>query len=406
MSARNGHVTRQRSGSLQKTLQNIEDDPKHHIAGSLAPQTPPTSVPSSPRPKRLHELPSQGFLNDLVTMRWMRRPSSSFKLLVLPIILYINWALVAPQFNNPWARLLFPSNRLPDSAQGFRQYAKSYWDLAFVAYYIVVFSFVRQSMTIYVLKPLARHYGINKEAKLDRFAEQGYAVFYFSISTSLGIYTMYNYMPTWFYRTEYFWINYPHWQMPGTLKVYYLLQTAYWTQQFLVLVLKLEKPRSDYAELVAHHVVTLWLIFWSYLVNLTYIGNAVYMTMDVSDVFLALSKIFNYLRMEKTKTVAFAWFTCVWTYTRHYLNILILWSVWKEFDLIPYQNKVWERERGAWLAPWMKYQIFLPLFLLQLINLFWYFLIWRILLRAIFSSTLDDERSDDEDDEPQKKKKE
>jgi hypothetical protein len=63
--------------------------------------------------------------------------------------------------------------------------------------------------------------------------------------------------------------------------------------------------------------------------------------------------------------------------------------------------------------------------LLQLLCVFWYVLIWRILLRsvsyvhipdkilnntsfrAIFSSTLDDERSDDEgDEEPVKEKAE
>ena len=65
------------------------------------------------------------------------------------------------------------------------------------------------------------------------------------------------------------------------------------------------------------------------------------------------------------------------------------------------------------------------MFVLQLLCVFWYVLIWRILLRsvshvrlprkfskytslrAIFSSTLDDERSDDEgDDEPAKEKAE
>ena len=44
------------------------------------------------------------------------------------------------------------------------------------------------------------------------------------------------------------------------LKAYYLLHMAYWSQQILVLVLKLEKPRKDYTELVAHHLVTVWLI--------------------------------------------------------------------------------------------------------------------------------------------------
>ncbi len=46
----------------------------------------------------------------------------------------------------------------------------------------------------------------------------------------------------------------------------------------------------------------------------------------------------------------------------------------------------------------MKWQIFIPIALLQIINLFWYFLIWRILIRAVLSAPLADERSDDEDE--------
>ena len=46
----------------------------------------------------------------------------------------------------------------------------------------------------------------------------------------------------------------------------------------------------------------------------------------------------------------------------------------------------WAPETGAWLVWWMKYQIFTPLFLLQLLNLFWYFLILRILFRYVEQS--------------------
>jgi very-long-chain ceramide synthase len=53
--------------------------------------------------------------------------------------------------------------------------------------------------------------------------------------------------------------------MKPQLKSYYLIQSAYWIQQLLVLVLKLEKPRKDYAELVAHHIVTLWLVGYVFL---------------------------------------------------------------------------------------------------------------------------------------------
>lgn len=36
------------------------------------------------------------------------------------------------------------------------------------------------------------------------------------------------------------------------MKAYYLLQFAYWLQQMLILIAKVEKPRKDFKELVAH----------------------------------------------------------------------------------------------------------------------------------------------------------
>lgn len=44
-------------------------------------------------------------------------------------------------------------------------------------------------------------------------------------------------------------------------------------------------------------------------------------------------------------------------------------------------------------------QVFLPIFLLQLVNLFWSFLIWRILYRMITGTGLVDTREEGEDQE-------
>ena len=55
-------------------------------------------------------------------------------------------------------------------------------------------------------------------------------------------------------------LDYPHWDMKPALKRYYLMHASYWVQQIIVLVLRIEKPRKDFTELVAHHIVTLWLI--------------------------------------------------------------------------------------------------------------------------------------------------
>ncbi|KAK7470545.1 sphingosine N-acyltransferase lag1 [Stygiomarasmius scandens] len=332
-------------------------------------------------------------------LSWAVRPVDSLKVLVIPLVLYFNWQLLpwSKDYPNPFGAFFLLSHPVPDSPPDDPRYAKGYYDLLFIAYYIVFFSLVRQLITINLCRPIARYFGIRKEGKLDRFGEQGYAFIYFAVMGAWG-YRIMGQLPTWWYRTEYFWIDYPHWDMKPELKRYYLMQMSYWIQQLLVLVLGLEKPRKDYAELVAHHMVTIWLVGWSYLVNLTLIGNAVYMSMDIPDSFLAFSKLLNYMRMERAKIVSFAVFVVVWTYFRHILNFYILWSVWFEYGLTPDSSKIWIWADGTYLNWWMRYQVFAPLLLLQLLNLFWYYLILRIAVRAIATSEADDVRSDDEDD--------
>jgi acyl-CoA-dependent ceramide synthase len=46
----------------------------------------------------------------------------------------------------------------------------------------------------------------------------------------------------------------------------------------------------------------------------------------------------------------------------------------------------------------MRYQIFAPLGLLLILNLFWYYLMWRVLIRAI-RGHISDEREDGEYDD-------
>ncbi|CEL61015.1 hypothetical protein RSOLAG1IB_04254 [Rhizoctonia solani AG-1 IB] len=342
------------------------------------------------------------YYHDVTTLDWIRWPSSSFRLMALPALLSFNWKIIGTSHENPFSSLIFISNPVKTRSDGQVLYAKSYADLLFLAYYIVVFSFIRQFLHFYSLNPLAKRLGL-RGSKQERFVEQAYSFLYYGSMGIFGLFVMRE-LPTWWYQTEHFWLEYPHWEMTARMKYYYLLQTAYWAQQLFVLVLKIEKPRKDYTELVIHHAVTIWLIGWSYLINLTWIGNAVFVTMDWSDVFLAISKVLNYLDMERSKTIAFIWFTLVWTYARHYLNLRIIWSVWNEFWLVKPENMMWDRERGVWLAPWMRYQVFAPLVALQAVNLFWYWNIWRIIITTVvFKKDLDDDRSEHGDDEPKEK---
>jgi acyl-CoA-dependent ceramide synthase len=52
---------------------------------------------------------------------------------------------------------------------------------------------------------------------------------------------------------------------------------------------------------------------WSYGINLTLIGNAVYTSMDIPDFFLAITKVINYLNWEWSQNTTFIIFIGFWT---------------------------------------------------------------------------------------------
>lgn len=87
----------------------------------------------------------------------------------------------------------------------------------------------------------------------------------------------------------------------------------------------------------------------------------------------------------------------MWIYLRHYLNLKILWAVLTEFRTVGPFELNWETQQyKCWIS---QYITFALLASLQAVNLFWLFLILRILKNYIFNSVTKDERSDDEDEE-------
>jgi len=161
--------------------------------------------------------------------------------------------------------------------------------MAFVAFYIVVLSFTREFLMQRLLRPLARSAGLRSRGKQSRFMEQAYTSIYFGVFGPFGLYVM-SRSPIWYFQTAAMFEGFPHRSHEALFKTYYLLQASYWAQQAIVLCLQLEKPRKDFKELVAHHIVTLGLIGLSYRFHFTYMGLAVYITHDISDFALAVSR--------------------------------------------------------------------------------------------------------------------
>ncbi|CUM68473.1 uncharacterized protein PRCAT00006198001 [Priceomyces carsonii] len=277
--------------------------------------------------------------------------------------------------------------------EGTDQYGKGVNDFFFVGYYAIFFTFLREFLMCCFLKPLASYFSITKKGKVSRFMEQTYAMFYYGLVGPFGLWIM-SRLPLWFFNTRQFYENYPHKTHDIYFKIYYLGQAAFWVQQSVVLILQLEKPRKDFKELVLHHIITIALIWTSYRFHFTWIGLAVYITMDVSDFFLATSKTLNYLD-SPIQGPFFVIFVGIWIYLRHYLNLRILWSVLTEFRSVGEWDLNWDTQQyKCWISQPIT---FFLISALQLVNMYWLFLIFRILYRYVYGGVTKDERSDDEE---------
>lgn len=274
------------------------------------------------------------------------------------------------------------------------QYGKGIKDLAFVFFHMIFFTFLREFLMDIVIRPLTKALNVTSKHRVKRMLEQMYAVFYCGCSGPFGLYIMYH-SDLWLFKTKEMYNSYPDFTNPFLYKVFYLGQAAFWSQQACVLVLQLEKPRKDYKELVFHHIVTLLLIWSSYVFHFTKMGLSIYITMDVSDFFLSMSKILNYLDSVFTPYV-FIIFVSSWIYLRHVVNLKILWSVLTEFKTEgPYMLNFATSQYKCWISQPI---VFTLIFALQLVNLYWLFLIFKILYRLVSQGVQKDERSDSESD--------
>jgi hypothetical protein len=101
------------------------------------------------------------------------------------------WAavqLVSPE-NNPITPFIFlshPHTRLP-KVDEVQKYGKGWKDVAFLSFYVIFFSFLRQSVVLYIVKPLAAMGGIKRGRKTERFTEQGYSLFYWGLASMAGL---------------------------------------------------------------------------------------------------------------------------------------------------------------------------------------------------------------------------
>jgi len=198
----------------------------------------------------------------------------------------------------------------------------------------------------------------------------------------------------WVWPSAKWWIGFSdggHEVMRSDLRCYYILYISRYFQA--VLSVLLEAKRKDFVEMIVHHVVTVVVIYISYVYGWNRVGVVVMVLLDPADVPLHLAKLCKYT-FEATKRQAwqfvadrlFEFFAFVFFVTRLVFYGYVCWSCHIEASLY--------FPKG--LPEWSCVALLYTLLFLQV---YWFFLIIKVAIKLLRGQGAEDPRSDDEDED-------
>ena len=154
---------------------------------------------------------------------------------------------------------------------------------------------------------------------------------------------------------------------------------------------RVQVRRKDWAESMAHHVVTSGLLLYSYAVNFTRVGVVVMLLHDVSDIFLEAAKLCNYSRREGPSLAFFITFLLSWIVLRVVIfpAFVIRSTLFEPVVLVA-------AELG--IEPSPHWEIFnLLLVILFVLHVYWTYLIVMVVVNKLKTGSVKDVREEDDD---------
>jgi hypothetical protein len=221
--------------------------------------------------------------------------------------------------------LYVPSMMRPDPVSGVRD------DLYFVFFWVIAITAIRDLAFRLLFLPLARAAHVSEGMDQHKFCECAWQVLWYSAAFGFGCYIVCR-SSFWFgalggrpdWRDQ-IWLQTPQALHSAPIKSYYLLQLAFWVH--MIVITAVEEWRADFAMMMIHHFVTVWLVCTSYAMNYVRIGILILVCHDCADIYLPLAKALRYLRANPLDDVAFAVFALAWIPTRHFLMPSIVLSI-------------------------------------------------------------------------------
>jgi hypothetical protein len=112
--------------------------------------------------------------------------------------------------------------------------------------------------------------------------------------------------------------SYPTPHQPIGFRWYYLGTMGYHVHQ-MVQHAFFEEIRGDFVEMFLHHVVTLMLYGFSYLINMTAAGSVVMFLHDWADIFTSIVRCFTETTLLPFTLVGITGMATTWVWTRLYI---------------------------------------------------------------------------------------
>lgn len=208
--------------------------------------------------------------------------------------------------------------------------------------------------------------------------------FVFYLSAFIGGFAVL-YDKPWFTDTLEIFNGFPKQTLLDSQYWYYIIEMSFYCS--LLFSVAFDVKRKDFKEQIIHHLATLNLLAFSWCCNYIRVGTLVMLIHDASDVLLESAKMFNYAGFTTICNSLFVLFTIVFIITR--LVIFPFWII----------HCTWFYP-VLFFPPFFGYYFFnVMLIVLQMLHIFWTYLILRMVKKFIFGNMVGDERSDHEEEE-------
>lgn len=229
------------------------------------------------------------------------------------------------------------------------------------------------------------------KAKVAKFTESMWKLTYYAI-IEFTVLAITSHEP-WFTDIKGYFRGWPNQELKFSLELVYMCQCGFYVYSIAALVLW-ETRRKDFSVMMSHHVITVFLIGYSYITRFFRIGSVVLAVHDASDVFLEGAKMFKYSGKEVGASVVFGMFAFSWLILR-----LIIFPFWV---IRASSVHLLEALRPSEVYHMSLYYVFNTMLLTLLVfHIYWWILIFNMIMRQLKNrgQVGEDIRSDSDDDD-------